>query len=171
MFKQIGMTALSVLLFISVIGIQTVTAETTVKQPSRNEVFTTLHQAFQAQLQLGNDHRTKEEAEKLLQPHFQQPYITKFLDENITQEAQGYITYGTDFALYYIPYFSYDENTKMKYNQQKNIVYVYEHFPAIEDGPVSYGEHYECIVLKQEQGVWKVSDYSYNETLPKEITK
>lgn len=163
------MATLSVLLFTSIISVHQITAKTVSQEPLRHEVFTILHKAFQAQLQLGNHHRTKEEAQKLLTPHFQKPYIKKFLDENMTQEAQGYITYGTDFALYYIPYFSYDEHTQITYADDGHTVYVYEHFPAVEDGPVSYGEHYECIILTKEQGIWKVSDYLYSEDLPKEM--
>jgi hypothetical protein len=139
------------------------------QQPTREQVFEILHQGFQAQLKLGGKHGTKQQAVFILTPYFHSSYIQRFLDENLVKEAQGYITYGSDYALYYIPYFSYDDLTNVMYDPKHQKIYVYEHFPAVNDGPVTYGDHYEMMVLGKEHSSWKVEQYQYSEEVPKEV--
>ncbi|MEW4285066.1 DUF3993 domain-containing protein [Priestia koreensis] len=134
--------------------------------PSRIEVFTFMHDAFQAQLKLSEAYHTKAETERVLTPYFSKSYTDQFLKENVVKEAQGYISYGGDLSPYYIPYFSYNDDTKMIYDDQKHKLYVYEYFPDETDGPVKYGDHYEMITLKLYGPQWKIVQYTFSKEKP-----
>ncbi|MFC3884295.1 DUF3993 domain-containing protein [Bacillus songklensis] len=166
--KKIAAVIVSVFLLLSFIMIQPAKAK--VQQPTRERVFEILHAGFQAQVKLGEKHVTKQQAVSILSPYFDSSYIQRFLDENLVKEAQGYITYGSDYALYYIPYFSYDDLTNVMYDPKHQKIYVYEHFPAVTDGPVTYGDHYELMVLRKQHSSWKIEQYVYSEEVPKEVT-
>ncbi|TYR79867.1 DUF3993 domain-containing protein [Priestia megaterium] len=158
----------TVLTFICVICLTFIVspARAEVDGKTRNEIFMVLHEAFQAQLRLANQYYSKEQAVETLKPYFKEEYVRKFLNENLVQKAQGYTVEGADFALYSIPYFSYDEQTKVAVHPSMNKAYVYEYFPAVQDGPVSYGAHYEMLTLNKENGKWKVSAFTYSEQKP-----
>lgn len=134
-------------------------SETTIE--TREEVLALLHEAFQAQLSLSEKGRTEEEVLAILKPYFTDSYIQLFKNENIVEENGLQFTFGTDFAPYYIPFFQFSDQTEVVIH--RNSIYVYEFFEGENDGPVSYKDHYEGIVLKKDsKGNWKVSDYSYN---------
>jgi hypothetical protein len=73
----------------------------------------------------------------------------------------GYTTFGSDFAPYYIPFFSYDKNTEIVYGKNGDVIYVQEEFQGTGDGPVSMEKHVESVTLKKENDVWKVMDVKY----------
>lgn len=125
-----------------------------------------LQEAFQAQLSLGKKLQSMEEIQKTLYPYFTEDFTRKFLDENLVAENGKYITYGTDFPIYYIPFFSYTGETKVVRSQ--DYIYVFEFFPETNEGPVSYESHYEGVRLDKADGVWKVAEYINNE-IPSEI--
>lgn len=128
---------------------------------TREEVLDFLHEAFQAQLSLSEEGRTEEEVLSILQPYFTDSYIELFKKENIVEENGLQITYGSDFAPYYIPFFQFSDQTEIVIN--KNSIYVYEFFEGENEGPVTYKNHYEAIILKKDRsGDWKVNDYSYD---------
>ncbi|AQX55374.1 DUF3993 domain-containing protein [Priestia flexa] len=155
----------SIIIFLCVVCLYT-PAQAEVDGDTRNEIFTALHEAFQAQLRLTNEHYSKEKAMNTLLPYFEKSYAEKFLDDNMVQEAQGYTVYGSDFALHYIPYFSYDEQTKVAVHPSMQKAYVFEYFPAVKDGPVSYVGHYEMLTLTRHEGKWKVSGFTYSNQKP-----
>ena len=133
---------------------------------NKNDVFRFLQQAFQAQISLSEQTRTKEEIIEVLSPYFSNEYQKMFWDENIFEEEGKFVTYGSDFAFYYIPFFQYSEETKVVISPES--IYVLQFFPSTTDGPVSYADHYEGIMLKKMDGGWKVNEYLYD-NIPKSI--
>ncbi|MDQ0972871.1 hypothetical protein QFZ31_002749 [Neobacillus niacini] len=132
----------------------------------KNDVFSFLQKAFQAQISLSDQTRTKQEIRDVLSPYFSEDYQKMFCDENMFEEEGKFVTYGSDFAFYYIPFFQYSEETKVVISPES--IYVLQFFPATTDGPVSYKDHYEGIMLKKMDGSWKIADYLYD-NIPKSI--
>ncbi|PMC35114.1 hypothetical protein CJ195_20185 [Bacillus sp. UMB0899] len=116
---------------------------------NRENILSHVQSAFQAQQLLSEKPREKEELVHILSDYFDNDVINQYLNENMFEENGKYIVYGTDFPIYVIPFFSYDENTKII--EQKDQIIVYEFFPANSDGPVSYDEHYEWVKLTKTQ--------------------
>jgi hypothetical protein len=135
---------------------------------NREEVFSLLHSAFLAQLSLNEKERTLEEIKLILGPYFTDDYQQLFLKANLYAENGKYLTYGTDFGEYFIPFFKYSESTKVVVEDHK--IYVFEYFPKKTDGPVGYDSHYEGLLLSNVNGKWKISDYLYDE-IPERIIK
>jgi hypothetical protein len=127
--------------------------------PTDQEIFSFIQEAFQAQLSLGEKHRSLPEIEEKLNPYFSKDYQENFLSEHLFQEEQGYITYGTDFPAYYIPFFSYDDETKIARDELTRKVTVYEFFKSEEDMPSLYDDHYEFIQLEETEEGWRVVEY------------
>lgn len=132
----------------------------------RDEIFTALREGFEAQLALSEEPRTKQEIKEILNPFFTNDYISLFWEENVVEENGKYLTYGSDFAQYYIPFYNFSESTEVIIEGNK--AYVFEFFPASTEGPVGYDSHYEGLLLTKESGNWKVSRYLYNE-IPESI--
>jgi hypothetical protein len=133
---------------------------------NKNDVFRFLQQAFQAQISLSEQTRTKEEIIEVLSPYFSNEYQKMFWDENIFEEEGKFVTYGSDFAFYYIPFFQYSDETKVVISRES--IYILQFFPSTINGPVSYGDHYEGIVLRKINGGWKVDEYLYD-NIPKSV--
>lgn len=136
---------------------------------SNDNVFEFLEEAFQAQSSLTFEFRTYEEVKKIISPYFEDHYIDVFLEENLIKENNKYIIYGSDFALYFIPFFSYSEKTKVVNDEMNNKIYVYELFESPSSGPVSYEDHYEILTLTRTGDSLKVSDLKSSNELPREI--
>jgi hypothetical protein len=154
--QRILLLVFSILFFFPLIG-QAASVDTI---ETREDVLDFLHEAFQAQVSLSEEGRTEKEVLSILQPYFTDSYIELFKKENIVEENGLQFTYGTDFAPYYIPFFQFSDQTEIVIN--KNSIYVYEFFEGENEGPVTYKDHYEGIILKRDQaGDWKVSDYLY----------
>ncbi|WP_409275406.1 DUF3993 domain-containing protein [Neobacillus sp. SCS-31] len=126
----------------------------------RDEAFLLLKNAFEAQLSLGEQLRSKEEVDAILAPYFTDDYKELFLEANLVEEDGKYVTYGTDFGQYYIPYYGFSENTQVVVG--KNEAYVFEFFPESTEGPVGYDSHYEGLLLVRSPDGWKVSRYLYD---------
>lgn len=127
----------------------------TVTDENREEILEFVKGAFQAQVALSEKERSIKEVQELLSPYLTASYMELFLTENLVEENGKYFTLGSDFALYYIPFFSYNENTKIITHE--NQIYVYEFFPGNQEGPVTYQDHYEGIVLEAQNGQYKVA--------------
>lgn len=127
---------------------------------TKKEVFSLLQDAFQVQVSLSEKTRTKNEIIDLLDPYFTKSYQNLFWKENIFDEEGKFVTYGSDFAPYYIPFFQYSNKTKVVISPES--IYVFEFFPASTDGPVGYDDHYEGVLLKKVDGGWKVDQFLYN---------
>jgi hypothetical protein len=129
-------------------------------EKEKKDVLQTLKDAFQAQVSLSEEERTLEEVDQILTPYFTRSYISFFLDENLVEMDGKYFTLGTDFALYYIPFFTYSTETKVYV--ENNEANVYEFFSSDREGPVSYENQYQGVKLIKIGGEWKVSDYFFD---------
>lgn len=123
---------------------------------SKEDVFLLLKKAFYAQVSLSEKKRTMEEIINQLSPYFDDKIMAVFLEENLVYMDGKYITFGTDFPIYYVPYFSYSAKTKI--HMKGDQMYVYEFFPKSEGGPVSYEAHYEGVLLLNKAGKWKITN-------------
>lgn len=110
--------------------------------------------------------RTYDEVEQILAPYFHEDYAATFLEENLMKEEEGYIVYGSDFALYFVPFYSYTDETKMLFDQKENKMYVYELFKAPDSGPFSYKNHYEVITLEKKNSNWVISELAMEDEPP-----
>lgn len=124
---------------------------------NRDTVFEFLQDAFRAQVSLSEKDRNLEEVKELLAPYFTNEYMELFLKENLVEENGKYFTLGTDFALYYIPFFEFSDKTQLV--RKQNQIYVYEFFPGNMEGPVTYENHYEGVLLEKKDGHLKVVRY------------
>ncbi|MFS0823789.1 DUF3993 domain-containing protein [Bacillus sp. 1P02SD] len=156
------------LIIICLLGLVTVPAATaSSNQPlSKEQVFTLLQEAFQAQSSLTLEFRTYDEVEQILAPYFHEDYAATFLEENLIKEEEGYIVYGSDFAIYFVPFYSYTDETKILFDQEKNKMYVYELFKAPDSGPVSYKDHYEVITLEKMNSNWVITELAMEDEPP-----
>ncbi|MFJ7939793.1 DUF3993 domain-containing protein [Peribacillus sp. NPDC096622] len=155
MCKYLVACLASVLLFLS--GGFTASAEGL----HREEVLSIVQDAMENQGSISEEVRSKEAIEGKLDQHFTDDFIEKFVQANVVKVDGGYIAFGSDFAPYYIPFFSYDKNTEIVYGKNGDVIYVQEEFQDTGDGPVSMGKHVESVTLKKENGVWKVMDVKY----------
>lgn len=157
-------TRLSVaVIFILLIGVSYVAAEAPTQ---KEEVFSFLQDAQVAQFSLGEKHRDMTEIQNVLDPYFSRDYQEQFLDAHLFKEEQGYITYGTDVPHFYIPFFTYDENTKIKQDEATGKLFAYQFFDVDESEANLYPDHYEYVEIeKNEQGLQVVS-YGYEKEQP-----
>ncbi|MEF2095299.1 DUF3993 domain-containing protein [Bacillus sp. CFBP9009] len=127
----------------------------------REEVLSLVQDAMENQGSISEEVRTKEAIEGKLDKHFTDDFIEKFVQANVVKVDGGYTAFGSDFAPYYIPFFSYDKNTEIIYGKNGDFIYVQEEFQDTGDGPVSMEKHVESVTLKKENGVWKIMDVKY----------
>ncbi|WP_078547448.1 DUF3993 domain-containing protein [Litchfieldia alkalitelluris] len=139
------------------------------REMTREDTFKLLDNAFNAQLSLSEKLRNLEEINRILNSYFIKDYTELFLKENLFEEKDGYIVYGSDFAPYYIPYFSYTPETKIIHDAQKDKYYVYEHFDESSEGPVNYEDHYATVTLQYTNDTWKISELTIDQSLNSEI--
>ncbi|NLP50887.1 DUF3993 domain-containing protein [Bacillus sp. RO1] len=157
-----NMTGIIAIITIIFFGSSYASAE---QSPEDHEVYSFLKDAFQLQISLGEKHHSLEEIDQLLNPYFTKEYQQSFLKEHLFKEEAGYITYGTDFPAYYIPFFSYDEETKVIKGQDGELI-VYEFFATEEDMPSLYDDHYEYVKIQETSSGWKVMDYGFEYETP-----
>jgi Protein of unknown function (DUF3993) len=112
-------------------------------------------EAFQTQVSLSEKPQPMEDIEKQLHASFTEELTDSFIEENVVQAEGGYLTFGSDFAPYYIPFFSYDKSTNVHYEDGK--WYIWEERSSEDEGPVSTASGVEAVVLIKEKGDWKVS--------------
>jgi hypothetical protein len=123
--------------------------------------------SLDAQVKLSEKERDLKEIHEMLIPYFTSSFMQKFLKENLVKTNYGYQTFGTDFARYYIPFFSYDQYTKVVHYNNK--YYVLEKRNLGNEGPVLYTSEYQGVCLVNEDGRWKVENVLYD--LPIELLK
>ncbi|CAG9619910.1 DUF3993 domain-containing protein [Sutcliffiella rhizosphaerae] len=147
------------IVLVVMLGSHTVSAE---QKLSDEEIFTFLNEAYNSQLSLGEKHHSMNEIKEKLNDYFSSDYQDAFLAEHLFEEKEGFITYGTDFTPYYIPFFSYNEETKVLRDEINEIITVYQFFPAEENMPSLYDDHYEYIELKETETGLIVTDYDFS---------
>lgn len=122
-----------------------------------NQLIELTREAADVQLSLSEGGYTYNEVKKELTPYFTENFIDQFITINMMRESDGlYYVMGTDFPIYYIPFFRYEGETWVI--ADNNLAAVYEFFPASTDGPVGYDNHYEAVVFILENEVWKVNE-------------
>lgn len=132
---------------------------------TREETFPFLQEALSAQLSLGDKFRSEKEISDVLSPYFTDEYQNLFVAEHIFSEPEGFIMYGSDVFDYFIPMYSYDENTKIM--TAKNKIIVTEYFLPQLEGPVVWDRpHYESLTIIKTNDGWKISEYLISEDKP-----
>jgi hypothetical protein len=126
-----------------------------------------LQKADEAQYSLSLKHYSWEEALTKLSSSMKEDFAIKFMEEHLFLEEEGYIFYGTDFSIYFIPHFSFDEKTNIVLNSEQNAIYIFEKFTG--SGPVEFEEQYELVTLVLDDTTWKISNISFLEELPEEV--
>ena len=125
-------------------------------------------QAGEVQFKLAEDGNSYDEIHNILAPFFTPDFIDAFIKENMFEENDLYYTIGTDFAPLYIPYFTYDDQTKVKITNDSMQVIVYQFFPKSTDGPVGYDDHNAAVIYELMNDEWRISTidaaYSPDET-------
>ncbi|MDZ5470600.1 DUF3993 domain-containing protein [Bacillus sp. 31A1R] len=134
------------------------------KLEAKEDVMLFLEEAFHAQVALSEEERTLKEVKGILSPYFSKNYEKMFLNENLVKMNGKYIIFGSDFALYYVPFFSDEAQVVFKEKE----IYVFEFFPANEEGPVTYKDHYEGLLLTKVKDKWKITKYLYD-NIPEDI--
>lgn len=130
---------------------------------TREDVMDFLKNSFYTQVSLTEVPREMEEIKNILKTYFTDDYIELFLSENIVEDNGKYITYGSDFAPYYIPFFQFSERTEVSIEDDS--IYIYEYFEEMEDGPVTYQAHYEGILMEKINQEWKISKLLNNQEI------
>ena len=156
--KKVLTSLLTVILVLAVSPLTQVNAN---NQLDKQEAFNLLKKSFELQVSLSEQARSMEDIKTLLRKSFSEDFTEDFIELNVQNsfDGKGYQTYGTDVALYYIPFFTYGEETKFGYSTTNDQWYVYEWFTENTDGPVSYEGHYEAVGLTYENNRWVISDY------------
>jgi hypothetical protein len=122
-------------------------------------------EAFQTQVSLSEQPQSLEAVDQKLQTFFTEELSDSFIEENIVKVEDGYQTFGSDFAPYYIPFFKYDESTQVEYADGK--WYIWEQRSGEEEGPIKTAPGVDVVVLTKEKGDWKVS--SITNELPNDL--
>ncbi|MDG4655760.1 DUF3993 domain-containing protein [Ectobacillus antri] len=128
------------------------------EQIDKQEIYGTIEAGYAAQYKIRGKQWAPEKMYDILTPYFTNNFLQVFTDENSgdTKASGGYL-------LKEKAPFSFGSATKVTYDDEHNLVYVYE---KIEKKKV-----YEVVTLVKEQGKWKIGGYNAYETLPKEIVK
>ncbi|AZB42626.1 DUF3993 domain-containing protein [Bacillus sp. FJAT-42376] len=134
------------------------------KANPKETVFKYLQDASYAQVSLSEKERTKAQMKEVLAPYFTDEIADAYLKYNAVKGETQYIVYGTDFPILSLPFFSYDESTKIK--QQKNKTIVYQYFKKTDTGPVTFEGHYEAVTMIRTDGAWKISSISESKEEP-----
>jgi Protein of unknown function (DUF3993) len=126
-------------------------------------IFELLKSGFMAQVSLSEKGRSLKEVALILEPYFSDSFIEIFLNENIVEEGGQYVTYGSDFAPYYIPFYSYSDKTRVV--NHNDSIFVVEFFPPVTEGPVNYDGHYQAVEIERLEKGLKVTKIWY-ENIP-----
>jgi len=121
----------------------------------RDEVFSTLEKAFKQQVEISEKARTIPEIKEKLKPYFTDELMNKFISENVVKVDGGYATLGSDSAVNYIPFFSYNDHTKIEKSKDEEKLIISEDFAEHSDGPLTYTGP-ETVILIKQAGKWKV---------------
>lgn len=134
------------------------------EKPTRASLFETLQSVSDVHFQLTEKERTKKDMISLLEPYMEHAMAAKYVEANAFPEQAGWIFYGTDAPEVAIPFFSYDENTKVAVKDGSYTVY--ECVGDQDGGPVSYQKNYQTVTLKNIGGSFKVTAIGQSDTKP-----
>ncbi|WP_433749264.1 DUF3993 domain-containing protein [Falsibacillus pallidus] len=114
--------------------------------------------AFHAQVSLSEKERSMDAVKQVLAPYFTNGFMDKFINENIVQTDNGFQTFGSDFAQYFIPFFSYEDGKTKAVKSTQGTIYVMEKFVDDGEGPVSFEDGYQWVRWIQTDDGWKIDD-------------
>ncbi|MCA1059360.1 DUF3993 domain-containing protein [Rossellomorea aquimaris] len=134
--------------------------QTQASEFTKENALTVVENAFRTQVSLSEKPQSQEKIEGKLSKYLTADMTESFMSENVYKIDGGFITFGSDFASYYIPFFSYDESTNVKYINGH--WYIWEERTNEEEGPIESVEGIEAVVLSEEEGTWKVSAITYD---------
>ncbi|MCA1056614.1 DUF3993 domain-containing protein [Rossellomorea aquimaris] len=120
-----------------------------------DQALNLVKQAFHAQVSLSERPQAMEGIKKQLQAYFTDELASSFIKENVVEVEGGYQSFGSDFAPYYIPFFTFDSVTEVEYLNGK--WYIWEVRSGEVEGPVSTERGVDAVVLSKVKGEWKVS--------------
>ncbi|RSK26844.1 DUF3993 domain-containing protein [Bacillus sp. HMF5848] len=125
---------------------------------SNDDVFNFLQEASAAQLTLATDFHSLDDVNATLSSYFTEEYITEFTADHVYEEDEGYIVYGTDVSATFIPFFSYDDRTKVQWNESQSEIYVYEWFTYEDDSPYWFEDQFTVTVIQLSKTGWLISN-------------
>jgi hypothetical protein len=127
---------------------------------SREDVFNTIHKGYEAQYSIRGKQLSIEKMYDVLTPYFTDNFLQVFTDENSddTKSSGSYLLDKT-------PPFSFTSATKIRYDKEHELLYVYERV-AGQGEPM-----FKVVILQQDKGKWKMASYNEHEMLPTEIKK
>ena len=80
---------------------------------SREAVLKHIQNAFDSQVSLTETQDQRRRSNEFYHTYFDSDFIEKYMNENVHALDDQFIVFGTDFPMYTIPFFTYDENTKV----------------------------------------------------------
>jgi hypothetical protein len=158
---------LFVTIFLLVLAIHHPVNASTLKPLDKPGVQELLKNAYEAQYSLTERYHSWEEASTKLGNYMTIEFSTKFMEEHLFHEEEGYIFYGTDFSVYIVPLYSYHDETKIVVNPTLRTMYVYEKFNGT--GPVLFDSQFEIVTLELVGADWKIANISFETELPDEV--
>ncbi|WP_459499698.1 DUF3993 domain-containing protein [Bacillus sp. C1] len=124
----------------------------------RKEVFMTIQKGYEAQFSIRGKHLPMNKMIDVLSPYFTDNFLQVFTDENSRNDKQS--------GEYLLPTkeapFSFHSATKMSYDEEHRLLYVYER---------TKNEQYQIVTLQQDKGKWKVAGYHESQEVLTEMKK
>ncbi|MBD3106910.1 DUF3993 domain-containing protein [Bacillus sp. AGMB 02131] len=97
------------------------------------------------------------EVKKKMSPYFTESFIERFITINMMKDKDGlFYVLGTDFPIYYIPFFMFEGDTWVLTDAELDRAAVYEFFPQSTEGPIGYDDHYEAVIFAWVNDQWKI---------------
>lgn len=123
----------------------------------QNEIFETIRKGYEAQFSIRGKRLSMNKMIDTLSPYFTENFLQVFTDENSQDEKRS--------AQYLLPTseapFTFSSKTKIVYNQEHDLLYVYEHNIT--------NDKYQIITLQKDGDKWKLAGYHENKQLLSEI--
>ncbi|EMA6341348.1 DUF3993 domain-containing protein [Bacillus cytotoxicus] len=125
---------------------------------NQKEIFTTIQKGYEAQFSIRGKQLSMEKMYEVLSPYFTNNFLQVFTDENSNHDKQS--------GEYLLPTkeapFSFSSQTKLAYNEEYRLLYVYER---------GKNKQYQIVTLQKDDGRWKLAGYHESQELLTEITK
>lgn len=123
----------------------------------QNEIFETIRKGYEAQFSIRGKRLSMDKMIDTLSPYFTDNFLQVFTDENGQDVKRS--------AQYLLPTkeapFTFSSKTKIVYNQEHDLLYVYEHNIT--------NDQYQIITLQKDGNKWKLAGYHENKQLLSEI--
>lgn len=115
-------------------------------------------EAVEVQYSLSDKGYSYGEVKEKMSSYFTESFIERFITINMMKDKDGlFYVLGTDFPIYYVPFFMFEGNTWVLTDVELDQAAVYEFFPQTTEGPVGYDDHYEAVIFARENDQWKIN--------------